>query len=129
MANYFRVKTIGCWLLAIGSLCACQEGREAGDLLGQWRMADSDTNYISFAGSVTRLNSIDEGLVYGNFQHSGDSLFIQCYSVEGTPSDTAIVERTFGFRPFNNIRMKVQSLSSDRLVLSKDGQTWNFCKY
>ena len=49
MARFF--KSI---LLFIGLfLVSCQEGREAGDLLGQWRMVGSDTKYISFSGSIT----------------------------------------------------------------------------
>ena len=67
--------------------------------------------------------------VFGNFQHQGDSLFIQCYSVHGNRTDTAVVERIFGFRPFDNIRVRIDRLDSDWLVLSKDGQTWSFYKY
>ena len=116
-------------------LVACQEGREeAGDLLGQWRQKGSDTNYLSFSGSVALFRDISyadlaKGQIYGNFQHKGDSLLIQCYSVKGLASDTAVVENNFGFKPFNNIRMKIEVLDNDQLVLSKDGQTWSFEKY
>ncbi|MBR5325075.1 MAG: lipocalin-like domain-containing protein [Prevotella sp.] len=119
---------------AIMLLVACQEGREAGDLLGQWRLKGSDTNYLSFSGSVALFRDITfsdlaKGQIYGNFQHQGDSLFIQCYSVRETASDTIVVENNFGFKPFNNIRVKVAALDKDQLVLTKDGQTWNFEKY
>ena len=70
-----------------------------------------------------------EGEVFGNFQHQGDSLFIQCYSIYGSPVDTAIVEQTFGFRPFGNIRVRIDRLDDDMLVLSKEGVTWDFYKY
>ena len=121
-------------LCAVILLVACQEGREAGDLLGQWRLKGSDTNYLSFSGSVALFRDISfsdlaKGQIYGNFQHKGDSLFIQCYSVRETASDTTVVENNFGFRPFNNIRVKVAALDKDQLVLTKDGQTWNFEKY
>ena len=112
-------------------LFSCQEGGEAGDLLGQWRMKGSDTNYISFSGSVTWIKSIhinDKG-VFGSFQHVGDSLFIQCYSSEGMPEDTVIVEQAFGLKPFKNIRVKIDVLDSDCLILSKDNKTWSFNKY
>ena len=110
---------------------SCQEGGEAVDLFGQWHMTGSDSEYISFSGSVTVFRTTRQvgAQVFGNFQHTGDSLFIQCYSIEGEPSDTAIVEQSFGFKPFTDIRLKVATLSSDRLVLSKDGQTWEFNKY
>ena len=111
------------------SLLSCQEGGDAGDLLGQWRLAGSDTKYISFSGSITWIKSLNENELYGNFQHVGDSLFIQCYSIKGEPADTALVENSFGFRPFNNIRMKIETLTSDRLLLRKDNQTWGFDKY
>ena len=126
MGKYFKI------FLALFSclfLTACQEGGEAGDLLGQWRAADSDTKYISFSGSLTLMHSTTEHDVFGNFQHRGDSLFIQCYSVYGDRSDTTIVEQTFGFRPFANIRVRIDRMDSDWLVLSKDGQTWRFYKY
>ena len=125
MARFFKSVI----LMASLFLTACQEGREAGDLFGQWRMAGSQTNYISFSGAITWLQSLDKGDVYGNFQRQGDSLFIQCYSIEGTPLDTAIVEKSFGFKPFGNIRVKIESLTSDKLIVSKNSQTWSFDKY
>jgi hypothetical protein len=110
-------------------LFSCQEGRDAGDLLGQWRVAGSDTKYISFSGSIAWIKDLQGSNVYGNFQHVGDSLFIQCYSINGIPEDTVLVENTFGFRPFNNIRVKIETLSSDRLQLRQDNQTWTLDKY
>ena len=108
---------------------SCQEGGDAGDLLGQWRLEGSDTKYVSFSGSIVWIKSLKENELYGNFQHVGDSLFIQCYSIKGIPEDTMLVEDRFGFRPFNNIRLKIETLSSDRLLLRKDNQTWRFDKY
>ena len=84
MARFF--KSI---LLFIGLfLVSCQEGREAGDLLGQWRMVGSDTR-----------------------------------------ADTILVEDTYAFKPFNDIRVKIESLTSDKLIISKNSQTWSFDKY
>lgn len=130
MVRYFKCLVIFSFLLLI----SCQEGREAGDLLGQWRLAGSDDKYLSFSGSVSlfRLVSADRtetGTVFGNFQHVRDSLFIQCYSVSGAPSDTALVEDAFGFRPFEDIRVKIEVLDGDVLVVSKGDQTWNFNLY
>jgi len=110
-------------------LLSCQEGGDAGNLWGQWRLTGSDTQYISFSGSIVWVKNLGENELYGNFQHTGDSLFIQCYSINGIPQDTALVENTFGFRPFNNIRLKIEELSSDRLQLSRDNHTWRFDKY
>ena len=110
-------------------LLSCQEGGDAGDLLGQWRLSGSDTQYISFSGSIVWIKNLKENELYGNFQHVGDSLFIQCYSIKGIPEDTTLLEKSFGFRPFNNIRLKIETLSSDRLQLRKDNQTWSFDKY
>lgn len=110
-------------------LSSCQEGGDAGDLLGQWRLAGSDTKYISFSGSITWIKNLYETEVYGNFQHRGDSLFIQCFSKKGQPTDTVLIEKTFGFRPFSNIRLKIDRLDGDNLVLSKDNQRWSFYKY
>ena len=108
---------------------SCQEGGDAGDLWGQWRLAGSDTKYISFSGSIVWVKNLNENELYGNFQHVGDSLFIQCYSINGIPEDTTLVENCFGFRPFNNIRLKIETLSSDRLLLRKDNLNWAFDKY
>ena len=110
-------------------LLSCQEGGDAGDLWGQWRLTGSDTQYISFSGSIVWVKNLGDNELYGNFQHTGDSLFIQCYSIKGLPEDTAMVEERFGFRPFNNIRLKIEELSSDRLQLSRDNRTWRFDKY
>ena len=138
MARYFKKLAICYWLLAVGIIAfcpllftSCQEGGDAGDLWGQWRMADSDKLYIGFSGNIARLQDTSQSsiFVYGNFQHVGDSLFIQCFSQNGSIKDTAMVEEVFGFKPFNNVRLKVVSVSSDRLVLSKDSQTWNFSSY
>ena len=109
-------------------LISCQEGGDAGNLLGQWRLKGTE-KYISFSGSVTWLKSINEGEVFGNFQHTGDSLFIQCYSVNATPGDTAIVEQAFGWKPINDVRLKIEVLDGSDLVVSKGGQTWSFDKY
>ena len=110
-------------------LSSCQEGGEAGNLFGQWRLKGSDTQYISFSGSVALIRSIDEGEAFGNFQHIDDSLFIQCVSIDSSAIDTAIVENKYGFKPFDDIRLKINTLNDDDLVLSKDGKTWSFYKY
>ena len=67
--------------------------------------------------------------VYGNFHHQGDSLMMQYYSKKGELTDTMVVEQSFGFKPINNVRVKIATLDSDHLVLTKDGQTWSFYKY
>lgn len=108
---------------------ACQEGGEAGDLLGQWRMAGSDTKYISFSGTLTLVRSIQEGEVFGKFQHRGDSLFMQYYSVSGSRRDTVIIEEGYGFRPFTDVRVKIEKLDDRQLVISKGDRRWSFDKY
>ena len=126
MAKYFKYLILSFFHFLIFS---CQEGGDAGDLFGQWRLAGSDTKYISFSGSITWIKNLYETEVYGNFQHRGDSLFIQCFSKKGQPTDTVLIEKTFGFRPFSNIRLKIDRLDGDNLVLSKDNQRWSFYKY
>ncbi len=131
MARFFKsLFTITFSLFTITfTLMSCQEGREAGDLLGQWRMVGSDTKYISFSGSITWIRCLPDDEVFGNFQHIGDSLFIQCYSIEGNVADTILVEDTYAFKPFNDIRVKIESLTSDKLIISKNSQIWSFDKY
>ena len=127
MARFFR--NIILLTSYIFLLSSCQEGGEAGDLWGQWHQADSDTKYISFSGSITWIKNLNDNEVYGNFQHQGDSLFMQCYSQKGEKTDTIVVEQSFGFSPVNNIRLKIVTLDSDHLVLNKDGRIWSFYKY
>lgn len=130
LTSYFFLLTSSLLLLT-----SCQEGSEAGDLFGQWRMESSESNYIGFSGSVAVLRNVTGTTttsmrqVYGNFQHTGDSLFIQCYSVEASLADTIMVEETMGFKPFNNIRVKIESIDGDRMVLSKGTQHWTFYQY
>ena len=110
-------------------LASCQEGREAGDLLGQWQMSGNDNLYLAFSGSVAVCRNGGGANVYGNFQHTGDSLFIQCYSIYQEKADTILVEDHFGFKPFNNIRLKIEQQDGDHITLSKSGQTWTFRKW
>ena len=74
MAKYYKTLLLltSCILL----LTSCQEGGDAGDLLGQWRMDNYDSKYISFSGSVALIKDINTGAVNGNFQHVGDSLLV-----------------------------------------------------
>ncbi len=125
MARFF--KTL--FLLAIIFLSSCEEGREAGNLRGQWRMNDTDTRYIGFSGTITVFRELGKGEVFGNFQTANDSLFIQCYSMSRSRSDTLMIEQTYGFSPFNDIRLKIESIDGANLVLSKDGKIWSFYKY
>ena len=130
MARFFKhLLALASYLLLLTSSISCQEGGEAGDFFGQWRMKGTEGKYISFSGSTTWLKSMGEGDVFGNFQHVGDSLFIQCYSINATQGDTAIVEQAFGWKPINDIRLKIDVLDGDNLVVSKGGQTWSFYKY
>ncbi len=127
MANYYKF-----FLFLTSSiilLTSCQEGREAGDLWGQWRMDYSDSQYVSFSGSIVWIKDLNMGGVNGNFQHVGDSLFIQCYSEKAEKSDTTLVEDSFGFKPFNNIRVKIAALDNEQLVITKGSQTWSLHKY
>lgn len=125
-------------LLATTLINACQEGGDAGDLLGQWRLTDMkvqehyttyDNAYLSFSGSIALFRCPGENEVFAKFQRSADSLFIQCTSIYGAPADTALVERVFGLRPFTDIRLKVDALSSERLSFSQGNQQWRFRKY
>ena len=129
MARFFK----RCIAAAAILLTACQEGGDAGDLLGQWRMTGSDSRYLSFAGSIVEFRLVEGTFlmneVFGNFQHVGDSLFIHCYSIYGGKNDTLNVEQGFGFKPFDNIRLKIDVLDNDHLTLSKDGRLWSFYKY
>ena len=116
-------------LLSLVFLTACQEGGEAGDLFGQWRLRGSDTKFVSFSGSITWFKDLAACNVFGNFNHYGDSLAIEWHSIYGEPADTLAIEDTFGSQTFNGIRFKIVTLDSDRLVLSKGNQTWSFDKY
>ena len=125
MARYCKLL-----ILALAScLSACQEGGEAGDLFGQWRLAGSDALYVSFSGSVTLFRAVGKGQAFGNFQHQGDSLFIQCHSIAGERRDTVMIEQSYGLRPFSDIRLKITSLDSEHLTLKKGGQTWKWRIY
>ena len=130
MARFFKYFLFSLFAIHFSILISsCQEGREAGDLLGQWRMDHTDSKYISFSGSIVWIKDLNMGAVNGNFQHTGDSLFIQCYSEKAEKADTIMVEESFGFKPFNNIRLKIEQLDNDHITLSKNGKTWIFNKW
>ena len=130
MARYFKYIAISCWLLAVGTLfTSCQEGGDAGDLLGQWRLTEKTDMYVSFSGTITQFRKNNGQAVFAKFQHVGDSLFMQCSSIYQEKSDTVMVEDEYGMKPFTNIRVKIEALDSDHLQLSKDGQQWIFMRY
>jgi len=126
MARLCRLLMLVAALLAATS---CQEGGEAGDLFGQWRLDGSDQHYLNFSGSLVLFCSLTDGNVYGTFSHEGDSLFIRAYSIEGVPQDTVCVEQIFGFTPFQDIRLRIATLSSERLLLTQGSRNWAFSKY
>lgn len=130
MARYYKYFLLSLFTIHFSVLVtSCQEGREAGDLLGQWQMTSNNDLYIAFSGSVAVCRNSAGANVYGNFQHTGDSLFIQCYSIYEDKSDTILVEDHFGFKPFNNIRLKIEQLDGDHITLSKNGKSWVFNKW
>lgn len=130
MARYFKYIAISCWLLAVGTLfTSCQEGGDAGDLLGQWRLTEKTDMYVSFSGTITQFRKNNGQAVFAKFQHVGDSLFMQCSSIYQEKSDTVMVEDEYGMKPFTNIRVKIEALDADRLLLSKDGRHWTLEKY
>ena len=125
MAKYYKLLAVGCWLLA----ASCQEGGDAGDLWGQWRLEGHDDMYISFSGTITQFRKNNGQAVFAKFQHEGDSLFMQCSSINQEKSDTTFVEEEFGMNPFTNIRLRIDALDSDHLELSKGGKRWLLEKY
>ena len=110
-------------------LTSCQEGKSAGDLLGQWRLTGKDNMYVSFSGAITQFHKNNDQSVFGQFQHVGDSLFIQCASIYQEKSDTTFIEDVYGMKPFTNIRLRIDALDSEHLLLSKNGQYWSLEKY
>ena len=110
-------------------LTSCQEGGDAGDLLGQWRLEGHDDMYVSFSGTITQFRKNNGQKVFAKFQHKGDSLFMQCSSINQIKADTTMLEDEYGMKPFTNIRLRIDAVDGDRLLLSKDGQHWAFEKY
>ena len=132
MARYFNSSKLSRLALTLGltlSFFSCQEGHEAGDLLGQWKREGADNQYLAFSGNIVQIRNIGQGEVFGNFQHVGDSVFIQCYSIHGDEADKKIVEENFDFKPFNNIRLRIAVLNNTALVLTSKDKTWNFKAY
>ena len=126
MARFYKYFFFLTSCIILGS---CQEGGDAGDLFGMWRLKNSEPKSISFAGSLVLFRDTNGSQIYGSFRHVSDSLFIQCVSVNASSADTTFIENDYGFKPFDNIRLKINTLNDDDLVLSKDGKTWSFYKY
>ena len=132
MARYFKPLCVMAALL----FAACQEGGEAGDLLGQWRLDGTNNKYVSFSGGVALFRVVNNEKdmmvveMFGKFQHVGDSLFIQCFPpAEKAEAYTDSIENGYGFKPYNNIRLRIDALDGDRLIVSKDNRQWRFCRY
>ena len=130
MARYFKFLAIGgLFTIHYSLFTSCQEGGDAGDLLGQWRLTTKEDMYVSFSGSITQFRKNNGQAVFAKFQHVGDSLFMQCSSIKQQKSDTTMIENEFGMKPFTNIRVRIDALDSDHLTLSKDNQHWVLEKY
>ena len=149
MAKYFKL-LISLLLLSLTSplLTSCQEGGEAGDILGMWRVKYHvyggygsynsgyydyttlfDEQYISFSGSLVPLHTVTpdnvmNSQIFGKFQHVGDSIFIQCYSINDSQHDIDVVENVFGFYPFNNIRVKIKFVGDNAIQLTDNSHEW-----
>lgn len=153
MARYFKKAAV--WMLCAAFftlhsllLTSCQEGGEAGDLLGMWRVKYHvyggygsynsgyydyttlfDERYISFSGSIVQFHTVTpdnvmNSQIFGKFQHVGDSLFIQCYSINDSQHDIDVVENLFGFYPFNNIRVKIKFVGDNAIQLTDNSHEW-----
>ena len=127
MARY--CKKLTSLLLISLLLISCQEGGDAGELLGQWRLEGKEDMYLSFSGSITQFRNNNGQRVFAKFQHVGDSLFMQCSSIYKEQSDTTMIENDFGMKPFSNIRVTIEALDSDHMTLSTDSQRWLLEKY
>lgn len=130
MARYCKELTY-IMLTLLLALSSCQEGHEAGDLLGQWKREgiSADNQYIAFSGDIVLMRAVGQREVFGSFQHVGDSIFIQCCSIDDEAADKTIVEEAFGFKPFDNIRLRIATLNSKALVLTSKEKVWNFKAY
>lgn len=111
------------------ALAACEEGSEAGDLYGQWRLVGGDNVYVSFSGNLVIMRKTNVSEVYGNFQHVGDSLFMQYYTNKEEPLDTLTLEEELHFKPMNNVRTRITELSCEKLTLTSNDAVWYFEKY
>lgn len=127
MARFFRNTFFA--IITMVALVSCEEGREAGDLYGQWRLVGGDNIYVSFSGSLVIMRKTNYSEVYGNFQHVGDSLFMQYYPNNEEPLDTLTLEEELHFKPMNNVRTRITELSGKRLTLTRGSDTWCFEKY
>jgi hypothetical protein len=155
MARYFKKAAV--WMLCAAFftlhsllLTSCQEGGDAGDLLGMWRVKRLssthggygsynsgyydyttlfDERYISFSGSIVQFHTVTpdnvmNSQIFGKFQHVGDSLFIQCYSINDSQHDIDVVENLFGFYPFSNIRVKLKFIGDNAIQLTDNNHEW-----
>lgn len=121
---------------------ACTKEDNNGDLGGNWQLlcwqslpdgattaTNTDGIYYTIHRSTLRLRRLDLAETYlASFAVRGDSLildrvFLSPYDDPATPSDLA----PFGFSATG--RMRIVSLSSDRLVLQSDAACLTFRKY
>lgn len=121
---------------------ACTKEDNNGDLGGNWQLlcwqslpdgattaTNADGIYYTIHRSTLRLRRLDLADTYlASFAVRGDSLildrvFLSPFDDPATPADLA----PFGFAATG--RMRIVSLSSDRLVLQSDGARLTFRKY
>ena len=140
MARYFKKAAV--WMLCAAFFTlhsflftSCQEGGNAHGGYGSYNSGYYDytslfdEQYISFSGSIVQFHTVTpdnvmNSQIFGKFQHVGDSLFIQCYSINDSQHDIDVVENVFGFYPFNNIRVKIKFVGDNAIQLTDNSHEW-----
>ena len=129
-------------LLLTAAFTSCTKEDNNGDLGGNWQLlcwqslpdgataaTNADGIYYTIHRSTLRLRRLDLADTYlASFAVRGDSLvldrvFLSPFDEPATPADLA----PFGFAATG--RMRIVSLSSDRLVLQSDAARLMFRKY
>lgn len=128
-------------LLLTAAFTSCTKEDNNGDLGGNWQLlcwqslpdgataTNADGIYYTIHRSTLRLRRLDLADTYlASFAVRGDSLvldrvFLSPFDDPATPADLA----PFGFSATG--RMRIVSLSSDRLVLQSDAARLTFRKY
>lgn len=139
MARFFNIIYISFFLLFFS---ACQNEVNIGDYYGQWALKSSsvdgiysehDNLYLSFQGEVVwakRVNVANHTYndVFGRFSQFGDSLVMIFSQQNEVTSPETLIEKQFGFKDYNNVRVSV-SISDSEMQMTSGEDHWFFNKF
>lgn len=147
-----NLATIFVLFLTVLVVPSCTNDGDIGDLYGQWQLrqyqrgdsvATFDEAFMSFQNSVVQMQVSNSDAhrsfsIWGNFQHVGDSLFLDFTvtaivkgEMASPPSISDLLLQYFALPvdSTNSSRLRILRLDDGKLHLERGGEVWQYRKF